>query len=144
MTFHLFVLIFIFLYLLQSHLPFAVVGSREEVQLNGEKYRARQYPWGTVLVENETHCDFVKLREMLLRTNMQVKKKRLKYLLKFLLTPVCLPVFDPGPHTIGVGLCTQETLTKLPRSTRKLYVIAGQLSLNNPPSFLFPSTLKDL
>ena len=27
--------------------------------------------WGTVLVENENHCDFVKLREMLLRTNMQ-------------------------------------------------------------------------
>merc|ERR1711931_299321 len=56
---------------MNSHLPFAVVGSREEVLLNGEKYRARQYPWGTVLVENESHCDFVKLREMLLRTNMQ-------------------------------------------------------------------------
>lgn len=39
--------------------------------INGEKFRARQYPWGTVLVENENHCDFVKLREMLLRTNMQ-------------------------------------------------------------------------
>jgi septin 6/8/11 len=33
--------------------------------------RARQYPWGTVHVENETHCDFVKLREMLIRTNME-------------------------------------------------------------------------
>ncbi|XP_047144079.1 septin-10 isoform X1 [Hydra vulgaris] len=52
-------------------LPFAVVGSRDEVIINGEKFRARQYPWGTVLVENENHCDFVKLREMLLRTNMQ-------------------------------------------------------------------------
>lgn len=56
---------------MNGHLPFAVVGSRDEVSLNGEKYRARQYPWGTVLVENENHCDFVKLREMLLRTNMQ-------------------------------------------------------------------------
>lgn len=56
---------------MNNHLPFAVVGSREEVLLNGEKFRARQYPWGTVLVENENHCDFVKLREMLLRTNMQ-------------------------------------------------------------------------
>jgi len=25
----------------------------------------------SLLVENENHCDFVKLREMLLRTNMQ-------------------------------------------------------------------------
>ncbi len=33
----------------QQHLPFAVVGSREEVVINGEKFRARQYPWGTVL-----------------------------------------------------------------------------------------------
>jgi len=56
---------------MNNHLPFAVVGSRDEVLMNGEKFRARQYPWGTVLVENENHCDFVKLREMLLRTNMQ-------------------------------------------------------------------------
>ena len=44
----------------------------QEVLVDGRKYRGRQYPWGTVLVEDETHCDFVKLREMLLRTNMQV------------------------------------------------------------------------
>lgn len=56
---------------MNQQLPFAVVGSREEVVINGEKFRARQYPWGTVLVENENHCDFVKLREMLLRTNME-------------------------------------------------------------------------
>ena len=45
----------------------------QEVLVDGRKYRGRQYPWGTVLVEDETHCDFVKLREMLLRTNMQVR-----------------------------------------------------------------------
>jgi len=56
---------------MNHQLPFAVVGSREEVVINGEKFRARQYPWGTVLVENENHCDFVKLREMMLRTNME-------------------------------------------------------------------------
>jgi len=56
---------------MNSHMPFAVLGSRDEVMINGETFRARQYPWGTVLVENENHCDFVKLREMLLRTNMQ-------------------------------------------------------------------------
>lgn len=56
---------------MNNQLPFAVVGSRDEVVISGDKFRARQYPWGTVLVENEQHCDFVKLREMLLRTNMQ-------------------------------------------------------------------------
>ena len=58
---------------MNTQMPFAVLGSREEVLINGETFRARQYPWGTVLVENENHCDFVKLREMLLRTNMQVR-----------------------------------------------------------------------
>ena len=119
---------------IQDQLPFAVVGSREEIVVGGHKVRARQYPWGTVegewkeggkregregggregregrereggerkrgarytsfsglthfsllavgedrriwlvyvfsspsSVENEAHCDFVKLREMLLR-----------------------------------------------------------------------------
>jgi len=33
--------------------------------------RARQYPWGVVQVENENHCDFTRLREMLIRTNME-------------------------------------------------------------------------
>merc|ERR1719283_438737 len=33
--------------------------------------RARQYPWGVVQVENDSHCDFTKLREMLIRTNME-------------------------------------------------------------------------
>lgn len=56
---------------MNNHIPFAVVGSRDEVVVGEEKYRARQYSWGTVLVENENHCDFVKLREMLVRTNMQ-------------------------------------------------------------------------
>ena len=33
--------------------------------------KVRQYPWGTIQIENEDHCDFVKLREMLVRTNME-------------------------------------------------------------------------
>ena len=53
------------------HLPFAVVGSLDEVKLGNKMVKARQYPWGTVQVENENHCDFVKLREMLIRTNME-------------------------------------------------------------------------
>ncbi|XP_065186780.1 septin-6-like [Sycon ciliatum] len=52
-------------------MPFAVIGSRDEIEINGQKVRARLYPWGTVEVENESHCDFIQLREMLIRTNME-------------------------------------------------------------------------
>ncbi|MFT7802157.1 septin-6 isoform X3 [Arapaima gigas] len=56
---------------MNGHLPFAVVGSTEEVKIGNKMVKARQYPWGTVQVENENHCDFVKLREMLIRVNME-------------------------------------------------------------------------
>lgn len=56
---------------MNGFLPFAIIGSMEEVKVGNKLVKARQYPWGTVQVENENHCDFVKLREMLLRTNME-------------------------------------------------------------------------
>lgn len=56
---------------MNAHVPLAVVGSTDFVRVGNKMVRARQYPWGTVQVENENHCDFVKLREMLLRTNME-------------------------------------------------------------------------
>lgn len=56
---------------MNSHMPFAVVGSSDMVKVGTKLVRARQYPWGVVVVDNEAHNDFVKLREMLIRTNMQ-------------------------------------------------------------------------
>ncbi|KAF8568798.1 hypothetical protein P879_02577 [Paragonimus westermani] len=56
--------------------PFAVVGSGEEIKINGKSVRVRQYPWGAVHVDNETHCDFVWLRETLLRVNMEDLRER--------------------------------------------------------------------
>ncbi|XP_028656728.1 septin 10 isoform X1 [Erpetoichthys calabaricus] len=56
---------------MNGHLPFAVVGSTEEVKIGNKMVKARQYPWGVVQVENENHCDFVKLREMLICVNME-------------------------------------------------------------------------
>ncbi|XP_051930921.1 septin-8-A-like isoform X5 [Hippocampus zosterae] len=56
---------------MNTHLPFAVVGSVEDVKVGNKMVKARLYPWGSVQVENENHCDFVKLREMLLRVNME-------------------------------------------------------------------------
>ncbi|KAF4015784.1 hypothetical protein G4228_007072 [Cervus hanglu yarkandensis] len=57
-------------------LPFAVVGSTDEVKVGKRTVRGRQYPWGILQVENENHCDFVKLRDMLLCTNMEDLKEQ--------------------------------------------------------------------
>ena len=57
---------------IQSRLPFAIVGSNDLVKTaDGRVVRGRAYPWGTVEVDNEEHCDFVKLRQMLIRSNME-------------------------------------------------------------------------
>ncbi|XP_069492961.1 septin-10 [Ambystoma mexicanum] len=56
---------------MNGQLPFAVVGSMDEIKVGNKMMKARQYPWGIVQVENENHCDFVKLREMLIGTNME-------------------------------------------------------------------------
>jgi septin 7 len=55
-----------------ARVPFAVVGSDQLVRtLDGREVRGRAYPWGVVEVDNEEHCDFVKLRQMLVRTYME-------------------------------------------------------------------------
>ncbi|THH33518.1 hypothetical protein EUX98_g661 [Antrodiella citrinella] len=55
-----------------SKIPFAVVGSDQVVNTpDGRQVRGRAYPWGVVEVDNEDHCDFVKLRQMLVRTYME-------------------------------------------------------------------------
>ena len=33
---------------MNGHLPFAVVGSTDEVKVGNKMMKARQYPWGTV------------------------------------------------------------------------------------------------
>ncbi|XP_064263962.1 septin-10-like isoform X3 [Passer domesticus] len=58
-----------------GYLPFAVVGSMEKVKIGNKMVRARQYPWGIVKVENENHCDTIKLRRMLC-TNMEDLKEK--------------------------------------------------------------------
>ncbi|XP_072043993.1 septin-5-like isoform X2 [Amphiura filiformis] len=56
---------------LKDSVPFAVIGSNTVVEVNGKRVRGRLYPWGITEVENPKHCDFVKLRNMLIRTHMQ-------------------------------------------------------------------------
>ncbi|KAJ1666660.1 Cell division control protein 3 [Coemansia sp. RSA 1813] len=58
-----------------SKIPFAVVGSEKYVErADGTSVRGRRYPWGIIEVENEEHNDFIKLRQMLLRTHMEELK----------------------------------------------------------------------
>ncbi|POY73505.1 hypothetical protein BMF94_3442, partial [Rhodotorula taiwanensis] len=60
----------------QRKIPFAVVGSDKLVSTaDGRHVRGRSYPWGTIEVDNEDHCDFVKLRQMLVRTHMEELKE---------------------------------------------------------------------
>lgn len=56
---------------LRDAIPFAVVGSNTLLEVNGKRVRGRLYPWGVVEVENKDHCDFTKLRDMLIKTHMQ-------------------------------------------------------------------------
>ncbi|KAI1757283.1 Septin-domain-containing protein [Xylaria castorea] len=61
---------------IMSKVPFAVVGSNDEVtNADGRQVRGRRYPWGVIEVDNEEHCDFVKLRQMLIRTHMEELKE---------------------------------------------------------------------
>jgi len=56
---------------LRDRVPFAVVGSNTVIEADGKKLRGRRYPWGVVEVENLEHCDFIALRNMLIRTHLQ-------------------------------------------------------------------------
>jgi len=55
-------------YVLQALLPFAVIGSEEEIEIDGQPVRARIYPWGIAEVDNPKHSDFSRLRSALLKS----------------------------------------------------------------------------
>uniref|UniRef100_A0AAY5F1Z0 Septin-type G domain-containing protein n=1 Tax=Electrophorus electricus TaxID=8005 RepID=A0AAY5F1Z0_ELEEL len=56
---------------IREMIPFAVVGSDQEYQVNGRRLLGRKTKWGTIEVENITHCEFAYLRDLLIRTHMQ-------------------------------------------------------------------------
>jgi septin 3/9/12 len=53
--------------LTQNMIPFAVVGSERNVIIGGKAVRGRKNRWGVVNVEDESHCEFVSLRNFLTR-----------------------------------------------------------------------------
>ncbi|XP_047538350.1 septin-7 isoform X2 [Vanessa atalanta] len=56
---------------LRARVPFAVVGANAVIELDGRRVRGRKYPWGVAEVENLEHCDFLALRNMVIRTHLQ-------------------------------------------------------------------------
>jgi septin 3/9/12 len=56
---------------MKNLIPFAVVGSEKSIIVNGKQVRGRQNRWGVINVEDEEHCEFVYLRNFLLRTHLQ-------------------------------------------------------------------------
>ncbi|KAG0671395.1 cell division control protein [Kluyveromyces marxianus] len=56
---------------IRSIIPFAVVGSEKEITVNGELVRGRKTRWGAINVEDIKQCEFVYLREFLIRTHLQ-------------------------------------------------------------------------
>ncbi|XP_033894958.1 septin-9-like isoform X5 [Acipenser ruthenus] len=56
---------------IREMIPFAVVGSDQEYQVNGRRILGRKTKWGTIEVENIAHCEFAYLRDLLIRTHMQ-------------------------------------------------------------------------
>ncbi|SCU78794.1 LAMI_0A05996g1_1 [Lachancea mirantina] len=56
---------------IRSIIPFAVVGSEKEITVNGELVRGRKTRWGAINVEDINQCEFVYLREFLIRTHLQ-------------------------------------------------------------------------
>ncbi|XP_050347858.1 septin-7 isoform X4 [Nymphalis io] len=56
---------------LRARVPFAVVGANSVIELDGRRVRGRKYPWGVAEVENLEHCDFLALRNMVIRTHLQ-------------------------------------------------------------------------
>ncbi|KAM4698272.1 septin-12 [Rhinophrynus dorsalis] len=56
---------------IREKIPFAVVGTDEEHQVNGKKVLGRKTKWGIIEVENTAHCEFSNLRDLLIRSNLQ-------------------------------------------------------------------------
>ncbi|TFK76900.1 GTP binding protein [Pluteus cervinus] len=55
---------------LRALMPFAIIGSEEEIEIDGHPVRARIYPWGIAEVDNPKHSDFSRLRSALLNSHL--------------------------------------------------------------------------
>uniref|UniRef100_H3AKX2 Septin-type G domain-containing protein n=3 Tax=Latimeria chalumnae TaxID=7897 RepID=H3AKX2_LATCH len=56
---------------IRENIPFAVVGTDKEHQVNGKRVLGRKTKWGIIEVENVAHCEFTNLRDLLIRSHLQ-------------------------------------------------------------------------
>lgn len=60
---------------LRKSMPFAVSGSYETEEIDGETYHVRRYPWGVLRVESPEHSEFTSLRNVLFGSHLQELKE---------------------------------------------------------------------
>ncbi|KAF7698450.1 septin-9 isoform X1 [Silurus meridionalis] len=65
---------------IRENIPFAVVGTDKEHQVNGNKVLGRKTKWGIIEVENVEHCEFANLRDLLIRSHLQDLKDVTHYI----------------------------------------------------------------
>ncbi|KAG4305710.1 hypothetical protein PORY_000620 [Pneumocystis oryctolagi] len=56
---------------IKNIIPFCIVGSEKTITVDGKVVRGRQNKWGVINIENESHCEFIYLRNFLTRTHLQ-------------------------------------------------------------------------
>ncbi|KAL6060278.1 hypothetical protein STEG23_004167 [Scotinomys teguina] len=56
---------------IREQIPFAVVGADREHLVNGRCVLGRKTKWGIIEVENMAHCEFLLLRDLLIRSHLQ-------------------------------------------------------------------------
>nr|XP_058894762.1 septin-12 isoform X1 [Kogia breviceps] len=56
---------------IRERIPFAVVGADREHIVNGRCVLGRKTKWGIIEVENMAHCEFLLLRDLLIRSHLQ-------------------------------------------------------------------------
>lgn len=50
---------------LKDSIPYAIIASTTQVDVNGRKTRGRVYPWGVIDIQDETYSDFIRLKTFL-------------------------------------------------------------------------------
>jgi len=56
--------------------PFTVIGSEASYQVGDKKVRGRKFKWGIAQVDDPEHCDFTKIRELLIKDGFEDLKEK--------------------------------------------------------------------
>jgi septin 3/9/12 len=65
---------------IRKMIPFAVVGSESSLNIDGKIVKGRKKKWGTINIEDPLHCEFVHLRNFLIRSHLMSLIEATNYL----------------------------------------------------------------